>query len=292
MKVSDLVLYNSLADSIDTTASNLNVAQQQLATGKRVVEPSDDPAAFAQADLLQASESATSNDGTRAGLVQNSLNVTDSALSQASTAVTSAIASATQGADGTVNASQMATIAQAVQGQLAQLIQSANTNYAGVYLFGGNQTQAAPFSAAGAYSGDLASNSAAFSDGATIQVTFNGKGIFGDNASGAIGALTSLITALNTGNQANVAAALPQLNAALQQIATARASIGSSLNNAIALAANSTSTVTTLNSNINQVAGADVAQVAMTVQEDSAEEQALVSLASEIGKMPLINILA
>ena len=216
----------------------------------------------------------------------------DGALAQVSAAITSAIASATQGADGTVNASQMATIAQTVQGQLAELIQSANTNYAGVYLFGGNQTQAAPFSAAGAYAGDAGSNSAAFSSGASIQVTFNGKGIFGDNASGAIGALTSLITALNAGNQAAVAAALPQLNTALQQIATARASSGSSLNYATALAANSTSTVTTLDSNINQVAGADIAKVAMAVQEDSTQEQALVSLASEIGRLPLVNILA
>jgi len=292
MKVSDLVLFNSLTDSISATATKLNLAQQQLATGKRVVEPSDDPAAFAQADLLQASESATSNDGTLAGLVQNSLNVADNALAQASTAVTSAIASATQGADGTVNASQMASIAQTVQGQLAELIQSANTNYAGVYLFGGNQTQAAPFSAAGAYAGNAGTNSAAFSSGASIQTTFDGKSILGDNASGAIGALTSLVTALNSGNQAAVSATLPQLNTALEQIATARASIGTSVNNAAALASNSSSTVTTLDSNINQVAGADIAKVAMTIQEDASEEQALVSVASEIAKLPLINILA
>ncbi len=292
MSVSDLVLYDSLANSIDTAASNLNVAQQQLATGKQVVEPSDNPAAFAQADLLQASESATSNDGTLAGLVQNSLNVADSALSQASAAITSAIASATEGAGGTVNASQMATIGQTVQGQLAELIQSANTNYAGVYLFAGNQTQAAPFSAAGAYAGDAGSNAAAFSTGASIPVTFDGQSIFGDSSSGAIGAMTSLVTALNSGNQAAVSATLPQLNAALEQIATASASIGSSLNNAAALASNSTSTVTTLDSNINQVAGADIAQVAMNVQEDSSEEQALVSLASELGRIPLVNILA
>lgn len=292
MQVSDLVLYNSLADSIDTAASNLNVAQQQLATGKRVVEPSDDPAAFAQADLLQASASATSNDGNLAGLVQNSLNVASNALSQASTALTSTIASATQGADGTINASQMATIAQTVQGQITELIQSANTNYAGVYLFGGNQTQAAPFSAGGVYAGDAGTNSAVFSTGASIPVTFNGQSIFGDNTSGAIGAMTSLVTALNSGNQAAVAATIPQLNAALEQIANANSSIGTSLNDASAVASNSTSTVTTLNSNINQVAGADIAQVAMNVQADSSEEEALVSLASELGKMPLVNILA
>ncbi|MGD0072840.1 MAG: hypothetical protein ABSD31_00705 [Candidatus Binataceae bacterium] len=292
MRVSDLVLYDTLADSIDTVTSDLNVAQQQLATGKSVMQPSDNPAAFAQAEILQTSASATSNDASLANLVQNSLNMASDSLSQASTVINSAIANANEGANGTVNASQMTDIAQTVQGQLAQLIQSANTNYAGVYLFAGNQTQAAPFSAAGAYAGDAGTNSASFSNGAKIQVTFDGQSIFGNATSGAIGAMTSLVAALNAGNQTAVAATIPQLNAALQQIAGANASIGTSVNNASALATNSTSAVTTINNSINQVAGADVAQVAINVQEDTAEQQALVSLASEIGKMPLINILA
>ncbi len=292
MRVSDLVLYDTLADSIDTVASDLNVAQQQLATGKSVMQPSDNPAAFAQAEILQTSASATSNDASMANLVQNSLNEASSSLSQASSVITSAIANATEGANGTVNASDMASLAQAVQGQLAQLIQTANTNYAGVYLFGGNQTQATPFGAAGAYAGDAGSNSASFSSGAKIQVTFDGQSIFGDPTSGAIGAMTSLVAALNAGNQTAVAATIPQHNAALQQIDNANASIGTSVNNASALASDSTSAVTAINNSINQVAGADIAQVAINVQEDTAEQEALVSLASEIGKMPLIDILA
>ena len=292
MRVSDLSLFNSLADSITETSSNLNIAQQQLATGKQVVEPSDGPAAFAEADLLQAAESATNNDGTLATNVQNQLSAASSALAQISSTITSAIASATEGSDGTINASQMATIAQTVQGQLAEVVQSANTNYAGVYLFGGDQTQAAPFSATGAYSGDSGSNSAVFSSGASIPVSFDGQSIVGNNTSGAIGALNSLISALNSGNQSAVAATLPQLNTALQQVASANASIGTAANNASMLSTNASSSATTLDSNINQVSGANIAQVAMNVQEDSAQVQALVSLASEIGKIPLIDILS
>src|SRR5271154_1349513 len=229
MQVSDLTLFNTLSDSINTAAANLSVAQEQLATGKRVVEPSDDPAAFAQTDLLQVAESATTNDGNLATQVQNSLDVAGNTLSQVSAVITSAIASATQGADGTINASQMATIAQTVQGQLTEMIQSGNTDYNGIYLFAGNQTQAPPFSTTGVYAGDSGSNSAAFSNGSSIPVTFDGQSLIGDNTSGAIGAVTALVTALNSGNQAAVAATLPQLNTALEQVATAQASIGTSV---------------------------------------------------------------
>ncbi len=292
MKVSNLVLYNSLADSIDTANNNVLLAQQQLATGKRVVEPSDDPAAFAQASLLQTESSATSNDASLASLMQSRLTVADGALAQVTTAITSAIASATEGADGTISTTQMATIAQDVQSQLDTVIQGANVNYAGVYLFGGNQTQAAPYSFAGAYAGDSGSNSASFSNGTTVPVTFDGQSVFGDSASGVIGTLTSLVTALTSGNKANVSAALAQLNTDLQQVATVRASIGSSINNANALATGANATITTLAGDINQVAGADLAKTSMVDQEALTQEQALVSFASELAKIPLINILA
>ena len=292
MKVSDLVLFNSLADSINAANNNIDLAQQQLATGKRVVEPSDDPAAFAQAGLLQAERSATANDASLASLMQSRLSVADGALAQTTTAITTAMTSATQGADGTISAVQMATIAKTVQGQLDQVIQSANVDYAGVYLFGGNQTQAAPFSPTGTYAGDTGGDSANFSNGTNITVTFNGQSIFGDSASGAIGALTSLIAALASGNKANVTTAMAQLTTALQQVTDARASIGASINNASALASGSNATLVSLDDNINQVAGADIAKTAMLVKEATTQEQALVSFASELEKIPLINILA
>ena len=291
MKVSDLALFSSLRDSIITAADNLEVAQQQLATGKRVAEPSDDPAAFAQASLLAAERSATANDGTLAALMQSRLNVADGALAQTTTAITAAMASAMQGADGTISAAQMATIAKTVQGQLDQIIQSANVDYAGVHLFGGNQTQAIPFSPTGTYAGDTGSNSAAFSNGSSIPVTFNGQSIFGDSTSGAIGALSALVAALTAGDKAGVSATLPQLSAALQQVSDARASIGASINNASALAAGANATLISLDDNINQVAGADIARTAMAVKQAIVQEEALVSFASAIMRLPLVNIL-
>lgn len=292
MKVSDLALFSSLSDSIIAASDNIQLAQQQLATGKRVAQPSDDPAAFAQAGLLQATRSAIANDGTLASLMQSRLNVADGALAQTTTAITTAMASATQGADGTISAAQMATIAKTVQGQLDQVIQSANIDYAGVHLFGGNQTQAAPFSPTGTYAGDTGTNSATFSNGSSFPVTFNGQSIFGDSTSGAIAALTSLITALATGNKANVTTALSQLTAALQQVTDARASIGTSINNASALAAGANATLTSLDDNINQVAGADIAKTAMVVKEATLQQEALVSFASEMERIPLVNIIA
>ncbi len=62
MAVPDLSLFNSLAFALDSTTSNLQQIQTQLATSKKVNQPSDDPNAFASAEILNAQSSAVSND--------------------------------------------------------------------------------------------------------------------------------------------------------------------------------------------------------------------------------------
>jgi flagellin-like hook-associated protein FlgL len=125
-----------------------------------------------------------------------------------------------------------------------------------------------------------------------MQLNFNGQSIFGDATTGPIGVLTALTTALNAGDKNAVAATLPQLQASIQQIATARAEIGTTINTASAEATNGNNNLVTLASAINDVSGTDIAQAAMFLQEQSVEEQALVSLGSELSKLPLIDILA
>jgi flagellar hook-associated protein 3 FlgL len=125
-----------------------------------------------------------------------------------------------------------------------------------------------------------------------MQLNFNGQSIFGDATTGPIGTLTALAAALNAGNQSAVAATLPQLQAAIQQIATARAGIGTTIDTASAEATNGNSNLVTLASAINNVSGTDIAKTALLFQEQNVQQQALVNLGSELSKLPLINILA
>jgi flagellin-like hook-associated protein FlgL len=123
-------------------------------------------------------------------------------------------------------------------------------------------------------------------------LTFNGQSIFGDSASGTIGALTALQAALNSGSQAAVAATLTQLQAAVTQIAQVRSGIGATMNNASNETNTGNSNIISLTSSINTATGLDVAKAAASLQELNLQEQALVSLGSDLGKLPLINVLA
>jgi flagellar hook-associated protein 3 FlgL len=292
MGVSDLSLYSSLAYSLTNTSSNLEQVEEQIATGKQVVVPSDNPTEYAASQVLGAQQSAVSNDLVLAQQVQAQLNTANGALSNVSNAIDSAISVATEGANATTSTSTMTTLGAQVQSILQQVIGQANSQYGGSYLFAGNQVQAAPYASSGSYGGDSGTNSVTFSNGNLVQTNFDGQAIFGDTSSGLIGTLTSLASALNSGNQAAVSSALPLLQTALANLASAQGSLGINLQTANNLVTDATSQSTTLQTQITNLVGVNVAQAATTEQELVVQQQALVSMGSGLAQIPLINILA
>jgi flagellar hook-associated protein 3 FlgL len=292
MTVADLTLFDTLSFSLDSVASSLQQTEIQLATGRRVNSPSDDPVAYGESVILNAQQSALNNDVNLAQQIQGKLNTADATLSSAANAIESALAVATQGADATISASQMATLAKQVNGQLAQLIEAANLQYGGAYVFGGHQTLTAPYNASGAYSGDSGSNQFSFSSGASVHLTYDGRTIFGDSSSGAIGLLVSLEAALDAGDKTATAAALSGLQAGLQQVATARATIGVDEQTVSSVIADSNARITTLKTTTSNLVDADLAQLATNERLLTTQQQALVAVGSDLARLPLINILA
>jgi flagellar hook-associated protein 3 FlgL len=292
MSVPDLSLFSSLAYSLDNSTANLQQIEQQIATGKQVLQPSDNPTAYAASQVLSAQQSAVSNDLVLAQQVQAQLTTADGALANVGNAINSALSIATQGASATTSPSAMATLGAQVQSILSQVIGEANSQYGGSYLFAGNQVQAAPYDSSGNYIGDNGSNSVTFSNGNQVQTNFDGQSIFGNTGSGLIGTLTALASALNGGNQAAVAAALPQLQTALTNLATSRGNLGINLQTANNLITNATDQSTSLQASISNLTGVDIARAAANEQETLLQQQALVSLGSDLGKIPLVNILA
>lgn len=292
MGVSDLSIFSSLAFGLDNATSNLQQVEQELATGKSVSQPSDNPTAFASSQVLSAQESAVSNDLVLGQQVQSQLSTASNALSNVSTSIDSAISIATQGADSSISTTEMATLGTQVQSILQQVIGAANSQYGGSYLFAGNQVQAPPYDSNGNYNGDTGSNFVTFSDGTKVQTNLDGSAIFGNATTGLIGTLTSLASALDSGNKTAVAAALPQLQTNLAGIAAANGSLGISLNSVSSLVSNATNQSTTLQSSISNLVDADVPQAAAKEQETLLQQQALISLGSGLNNLPLVNILA
>lgn len=126
----------------------LATAEEQLATGLRVNQLSDDPTA--SAEMIGVNQNAANVDQYTSNLnvVSNRMQTADSALSSAVSSLNSAISLGTQGANGTNTAADRQSVAQEVQEVLSSVVGLANTNYQGSYLFAGSNSGTAPFVAA------------------------------------------------------------------------------------------------------------------------------------------------
>ncbi len=210
----------SLLAELEQSQVSLNTALQQVSTGLRVNQPSDDPTASAAmvqntietGDLDQY----TQNVSTALSTVQSASSV----LSSVVTSLTAAVAAGTAGANGTNNASDLQSLANQVQGILTSVVSSANTSVSGSYLFGGTST-ATPYTADPAsptgytYNGNNDTNSVAIGDQTSVQVNLPGSQIFSAAGNNVIGSLSSLVTALQGGNSANIEAATTAVDSAL-----------------------------------------------------------------------------
>jgi flagellar hook-associated protein 3 len=130
---------------IQQTQQALATATEQLSSGLRVNQISDDPAA-ASANIVSLTHSAYVDQYTSNGnALLSQMQTADSAISSVVTALTSAITLGIQGGNGIMNSTDRANDAIQVQGLLATVVGHANTSLQGAYLFGGTQRSSAPF---------------------------------------------------------------------------------------------------------------------------------------------------
>lgn len=126
----------------------LNAALQQVSTGLRVNQPSDDPTASANMVTSLAASASVDQYTTNTSAVTSLMQSTDSAFSGIVTSLNSALTIGTAGASGTENSTNRQAQASQLQSILSDVIRQANTTYQGAYVFGGSASTTPPFVAA------------------------------------------------------------------------------------------------------------------------------------------------
>ncbi len=142
MRVTNMVPNTLYA--IQQSQQALSIALQQVSTGLRVNQPSDDPAASANMVLSLASSADVDQYTKNISAVTSQMQTADSALSSVVTSLNSAITMGTSGASGILSTANKQAVATQVQGVLANVVSQANASYQGTYLFGGSVTTGPP----------------------------------------------------------------------------------------------------------------------------------------------------
>jgi flagellar hook-associated protein 3 len=131
--------------AMQQSQQNLATALQQVSTGLRVNQPSDDPSASANMVTSLAAKANVDQYTSNVSYLLPQMQTADSAISSIVTALNSAITEGTSGASGTNTAAQRQGIATQVAGVLTTIVAQANTSFSGVYVFGGSETSTPPF---------------------------------------------------------------------------------------------------------------------------------------------------
>jgi flagellar hook-associated protein 3 FlgL len=173
-----------LLSALEQTEQQINRDLQQVASGQTISTPSDDPAGAAMLVRNAGKTSETDQFLRSVSSLSGEMQNADSALNSVITVLQRAISLGVEGANGTLNSSNRAALANEVQGIQSQLVTLANLSYQGNFIFAGTATQTAPFvldatSPVGVrYVGNAGVNRVTVGDQLTIKTNMPGSQLF------------------------------------------------------------------------------------------------------------------
>ncbi len=287
----------ALVADMQQSKQALSTAVSQLASGKRVSTPSDDPTAFAQ-DLRSLAASAnvdryTSNAESAVSRAQ----MADSSLSSVVTSLTQAVSLGTEGANGSLTSANKAALATQVQGILANVLAQANLSYAGSPLFSGTATTTTPFttdstSATGfTYNGNSGVNQTTIGGGLQVAVNVPGDEIFLSADGNVLGSLNALATALQSGSTTDIGNATSAVNTAIGHVSQQRVLYANTVNQADAQESFLSQETLSLSSQQSSLTGIDLSAAATNLIQAQTANTAILAAAAKVLPASLLDYL-
>ncbi len=219
--------------------------EQQLSSGLKFLQPSDDPVGAARILNLQENIEVIDQFSRNGSVATSQLEVADTAYSNITNTLQRIRELTVQGANSTNAAEDRSAIATEIIKRLEELVALANTQDGnGEYIFSGSRVHDKPFAITGpsvSYSGDKLGRSLPVGESTQVQVRDSGEGVFlniGGSSSTMFEGIQNIIVALLTPqtDAASIAAfntsmetGLNDLDASLEQTSRMRVQIGTRL---------------------------------------------------------------
>ncbi|OIV47539.1 flagellar hook-associated protein 3 [Sodalis sp. TME1] len=318
MRLSTSMIYQRNLDAISESYSKWENTGQQLATGKRVNVPSDDPIAASQAIKLGQSQALNSQYSAARTSATNSLSAETTVLEQVTDVIQSAQTLLVQAGDGTLSDQDRQSLATQLQSYKDQLLNLANSQDGnGNYLFAGYKTNSAPFVEAEdgsvSYSGGGQAMTQQVDASRSMTVGDTGSAVFmsltagyttepdgGDSESNIFNTLDIALKALTTPQQdadstvtddytAAIGKASRGLSNSLDNVLAVQSSVGSKLNELDNLDSLGTSRSTLISDNISALVDVDWYQAISDYSQQQVALQAAYSTFTAMQSMSLFS---
>lgn len=210
-------------------------AQLQLSSGFRVSNASDDPSVVPNIIATKADFARSQQVARNLGVIKYEVDSAEQGLARAASLLDEAGTAAVRGMSQSATATQRLSIADEIGGVMTALVQIANTQYNGRYIFSGDSDQQAAYSIdltqatpVSAYQGTSTTRQVLAISGAAISVGRTAQQIFDSPtpANNVFGALTALRASLLANDPVATATAMDTLHSAAAHLNAQHAAYG------------------------------------------------------------------
>lgn len=298
MRISDQMMFQNLAQSINEAQSAYVQTQQEAASGVSISQPSDNPSGTAVVLQIETARQQVKSWQSNAQWATGQMQTADTALTQVQSAVSVARSIAVQALSGSMAQSDLNNMAQQVGGILSEVQNLANTQMNGAYVFSG-VSQAAPV-VGGTYNTAATSPPQQLEIGAGVQVpvSVDGNQVFNTAPPGQpagstlLTVLSNLQTDLQAGNSAAIDADLGALQAQEGNIAGVHAALGADMDRVQAALQQITTTSQALQTQQGNIQNVDMAQIVAQLSAQQMTYQAAVAAGANLKLPTLANYLS
>ncbi|HWQ30246.1 MAG TPA: flagellar hook-associated protein FlgL [Negativicutes bacterium] len=173
MRVTNGMMVNNLMRNLNKNLSRMEKTQQQMSSGKKFVNPSDDPIGVSRSLRLNTDVATMDQYKRNADDVASWLSTSEIAVSNISDILKRAKELTVQAANETNSVAERGAIADEIEELKGQLVQIGNTSYAGSYLFSGYKTDKPLFKSDGTY--DIGGNTLSAQEVIEINIGIGDK---------------------------------------------------------------------------------------------------------------------
>ncbi len=285
MRVTDRMIVNHTVDQLGRGRNRLGELQVQVATGRRLLRPSDDPADVERALALTSELRTVENQVENLNTTRDWLSTTDQALARFRDLMITARNLALRAANETNSPNELAGMAGQAGEMLENALAVANARMGDYYVFSGQKIDVKPFTRDGdtvVYNGDNQVIEHMVEIGQTMPI--NITGVEGRNGGllNALNELNLLREALADGNRAGIQRFLERTQEIDEDLAAGQSTVGARLQRIDTSMERLQRRAVELKSMISRLVDANLAE---TVSEMTAEQRAYQMTLAASGRM-------
>jgi len=304
MRITNNMLVNNMMYNMGNNLERLDRIQQQLATGKKIATPSDDPIVASRALKMRTDVAEIAQYKKNVEDAGSWLEVTESTISSVGDILQKARELAVQAGNDATTQSDKQKIATEVTQLRSQIIQLSNTTYAGRYIFSGFKTDETLIDeSTGFYNIEVQKTGAGREDikyeigiGDTININALGSEIFG--GAGTAGStpkmvddLDKMIAALNGNDGEQIREAITDIQSNIDNTLMIRSDIGARTNRLDLTSNRLLADESTFTKLMSQNEDADMAEVIMKLKNEENVYNASLSGGARIIQPTLVDFI-